>query len=405
LLTPDEVSPSKMDDMVIARLAAMGEGTKSAAFNTMMQNIFGSAWNSDTNFFSTNWNDYFKTNNAEYLGKWYWRGLKPKGYGVVVWETTTRQPVSVIPPDDNVDFYDQIPMLRKSGNYSFEVYGFDQGVWDAGGGTFLSFELALYGVSPATLKGGKITDVLQKNIMVNSEIDSRDFPGGLAWETLSLKRWINIVDPLDKFLQALIDSIPIPPGIFTPLINWISRLQDRIEYWEAVLAAIQEYIDRILRLFDVGNTGFYFLGINEAAGYAGFVQRMKKVQAPPELTERPYCTGIVIVAQTDYGGQQLMDFLFDWCPSAPLPDEPPVPERPSAADIKAAWEDKLAADSQKLIEQAVASTAKNTMKIMADGFDIKQRLTNISDRTNATEISKDAKKPVALPPFFKKLGV
>ena len=410
LLTPMAVSPQQVDDMFIARISAMAKsGDTSSNFNAMLEGLFGKGWDSSMSSMSSSaswYSDLFKSQNVEFLGRVYWRGYKPKGMGIIVWDVGQSIPVSVLPPDQTNYFWDQNPTLLKVGNYQYEIYGYDQGVFNTNGGKIDSIFSAVTGMSPKMLKGGQITDVVTHNITVDDQIDIRDFPGGLSWQTISLKRWINIVDPLDRFLQALIDSIPVPPSIFQPLINWISRTEARIQYWEAVIKAIQEYIDRILRLLDIGDTGFYFLAINSAAGSDGFVSRMKKVQAPLELTGRPFCTGIVMVAATDYGGQQLIDFLFDWCPSAPLPGEK-IPPRPSANDIASSWYDKLQEDSQKLIDEANVALANDTASINANYADIKERLSNISNHESDKVMdpsTKDEMKKLQIPSFFKKFG-
>jgi len=369
ILSSKTVTPRTVDATFRNQLSALGSS-------------FVKGWKDLTS--GDEWKKFFDNPNNQFIGKYYWRGIKGGWAGVLIYNKDNPSTESLVfEPDAKTMFAATNPMLLGKGVHNFRVYSFGESVYAS---LPEGYDKSYQGVwdylvdknDPAKLKG--LSEPLDWTVTVDDKLDTRDIPGKHAWQNVSLKRWFDVVEPLDQFLQSLIDSIPIPPSVFQWLIDWIDRIERRIKYWEQILIDIQDWIDKLLRIFDIGDTGFYFLGINGAAGSAGFIKRITDVSVPDELKNLPYATGLCMLLPDDIGGTQLMSLLFDWLPQQRLPDEPAPGAYPNPGDIIAEAYKSVVDQGKATMVAASAISTATTATFMNDMKTISVGIKNMSQR-------------------------
>jgi len=376
--------PTPTGGVLILSAKIMTPRTVDATFMNELQALGGSFVKGWTDLTSADaWKDFFNEPNNQFLAKYYFRGFKPANAGVLAQNTSAPEKSFVYEKDAKTVFKAKDPLILPTGVHNFRVYSFSDAVYSSIPEPFPKDASGILRYlqnrnKPEDLKG--LSDAIDWTVEVDDQLDTRDIPGKHGWQNVSLKRWFDVVEPLDQFLQSLIDSIPIPPSVFQWLIDWIDRIVRRIQYWEQILKDIQEWIDQFLRIFDIGDTGFYFLGINGAAGSQGFIDRVKKVDVPDELAGLPYATGFCMLLPDLVGGAQFMEMLFNWLPQQRLPDEEPPGGYPNPADIIADANKELSDKVQAAIEEASTIVQSTKENFMDDTKAIGTGIKNMSQR-------------------------
>ena len=370
ILSPKTVVPNSLDGDFRNQIMALGSA-------------FTVGWEDLTS--ADEWKGFFDQPDNQFLGKYYWRGFKPVGAGVLIYDINDPERVKVFEPSTAGIFSakdTEEPMVLPVGVHNFRVYSFNYAWYTGVGGSIAAIKEKLRaGTIPENMhRAGMLSTARDWTVVVDDQIDPRDIPGKHAWQTISMKRWFDVVEPLDAFLQSLIDAIPIPPSIFQWLVDWIERIQRRIEYWESILRDIQEWIDRLLRIFDIGDTGFYFLGVNGAAGSNGFINRVQKVDVPAELEGLPYATGFCMLAPDNAGGSLMMEILFDWLPQQRLPGEEGPGGYPSPWDIIAEKYSKISEQVQETLEKSSEIVDRSAADFTEDMDKVRTGIKNMSQR-------------------------
>lgn len=213
------------------------------------------------------------------------------------------------------------------------------------------------------MPGGHHSAYDSQTLTISNRVGSGDAPPP-NWMTMNFNDIFPLVGPLKQILDEFIELIRsvVPTGPYDAIADYLDVVLRQLEEIISIIENIRDIIRNLNDILQIGDTGFYFLGISEANGVEGFKQRLQKVQPIDELRTANYVTGVVLLVP-DQPGTFMMDTIFPTLPSegqdnVRRPDQLSANELVDAAatDLATVWKD--AGDKINLSGGAVAKTYK-----------------------------------------------